>query len=362
MSSARTLERLQGALDALVAEGAARAARCLRLPGNVPPWTDSGLQLRRGDRVTWLAEGRIVLPAGLPGPGHATWHLWHRITPDGQAHKAGRDTHSFAAARDGTLEFGLLLGEWKTPEGELAAPAEAWTAVGGAIDVAVIHWGESDSAAGLERLAKLSEGDALVLAERARLADPSVRAPGWSPHWLLGESDSFFRESCDGRPCMAAHPRDDASIIRYELDSPVDAGTTLHWRWRVDALPSKLPEDQLFQHDYLSIAAEFDCGRDLTWYWSSRLPVDTWFTCPIPDWAPRETHFVVRSGEQGLGEWHGERRLLAADYRTALGGDPGRLVAVWLIAVSLFQHGEGRAWFSDIAVEHQGRRSEIATA
>ena len=139
MPSSPLSERLRGALDALVAEGAARGAECLRLPGNVRPWSESDVQVTRGERVSWLAEGRIILPPGLPGPGHATWHLWHRVAPGGRAHKAGRDTHTFEAARDGTLEFGLLLGEWKTPEGEPAAPAEAWAAVEGAIDVAVIR-------------------------------------------------------------------------------------------------------------------------------------------------------------------------------------------------------------------------------
>jgi len=355
-------ENLERALEQLVEEDAARAWRWLRLPGNVPPWTDSGAAVARGERVTWLARGRLVLPAGLPGPGNPAWHLWHRIAPDGRAHKAGRDTHTFEASRNGRLELGLLLGEWKTPEGELAAPPEAWAGVGGTIEVVLILWGETDPLAGLARLEELCAGDPLVAAERARLAQPLDRARGWSPHWLLGESDTFYRESCDGVPCMAAHPRDDASIIRYEIDSPVGPDTSLRWRWRVDALPSQLREDELFQHDYLSIAAEFDCGRDLTWYWSSSLPPETWFTCPIPDWAPRETHFVVRSGDEGLGAWQSESRLLAPDFRTALEAEPGRLVAVWLIAVSLFQHGEGRAWFSDIALEHEGKRIEIPTA
>ena len=34
----------------------------------------------------------------------------------------------------------------------------------------------------------------------------------------------------------------------------------LSWRWIVEELPSRLPEDQLTSHDYLSIAAEFDDG------------------------------------------------------------------------------------------------------
>ena len=40
---------------------------------------------------------------------------------------------------------------------------------------------------------------------------------------------------------------------------------------------------------------EFDNGRDITYYWSSKLPVGTGYDCPLPNWAGREFHVVVRS-------------------------------------------------------------------
>jgi hypothetical protein len=49
----------------------------------------------------------------------------------------------------------------------------------------------------------------------------------------------------------------------------------------LEELPSQRPEDRLTSHDYLSIAAEFDDGQDLTYFWSSSLPVGA-FRCPIP--------------------------------------------------------------------------------
>jgi len=73
-----------------------------------------------------------------------------------------------------------------------------------------------------------------------------------------------------------------------------------------------------------------------TWYWSAALPIGTHYACPLPTWAARETHWVVRSGADGLGRWHDERRIVADDYRAAVGAVPTRIVAVWLIAVSIF--------------------------
>jgi len=46
----------------------------------------------------------------------------------------------------------------------------------------------------------------------------------------------------------------------------------LRWSWRLDKLPSRLPEDTALTHDYISVALEFDDGRDLTWHWSAGLP------------------------------------------------------------------------------------------
>ena len=103
-------------------------------------------------------------------------------------------------------------------------------------------------------------------------------------------------------------------------------------------------------HDYLSIAVEFDNGQDLTYYWSVNLPPETAFRCPLPNWQARETHLVVRSGQEGLGLWLEEERNLYTDYQRAIGKPPSRVVRVRLIAVSLFQRLEGQCEYGAIEV------------
>ncbi len=68
---------------------------------------------------------------------------------------------------------------------------------------------------------------------------------------------------------------------------------------------------------------------------------------------------MVRSGSSGLGAWHAEQRPLQADYARAIGDPPARIVAVWLIAVSLFQKRSGDADFADIWLEGGGSRLQV---
>jgi hypothetical protein len=85
----------------------------------------------------------------------------------------------------------------------------------------------------------------------------------------------------------------------------------------MDELLSKVREDNLITHDYLSIAVEFDNGQDITYYWSSELPVGTGFRCPITTWTARETHVVARSGLEGLGQWLNEESIATMARRSA---------------------------------------------
>jgi hypothetical protein len=69
---------------------------------------------------------------------------------------------------------------------------------------------------------------------------------------------------------------------------------------------------------------------------------------------------VARSGPEGLGTWQRESRNLYADYVAALGEAPKRIVGVWLIAVSIFKHGEGIAEFADITIADGDRELRVA--
>ena len=54
-----------------------------------------------------------------------------------------------------------------------------------------------------------------------------------------------------------------------------------------------------------------------------------------------------------------ERCFESRDYVDILGEKPGRIVAVWLIAVSIFQHGEGRAAFGPIHIDAGGWQQDF---
>ena len=326
-------------------------ARVVVLPGNVPPWTGTGLTLGKGDAVTLLAEGRVVTSPELGlwyGPGFG---LWGRIGGKGPIFNPPGGTLTLRAERDGELELAVYSGEWGTPDGELATPVEAYAGLSGELRVLVLRWRGAPEA-GLGALAAEAPNAPLVADALRRRTEP-VRPPeGWRHLWFLGETE-IFREGRDerGERVIDVATEADVGILQKRVDAPLDAEASLAWRWRVDELPGREPENAPHLHDYLSIAVEFENGKDLTYYWSAALPVGTHYACPLPTWAERETHYVLRSGPEGLGEWHAERRPLRADYAQCIGEPPSRIVGVWLIAVSLFGRRRGRAAFADIAIE-----------
>ena len=330
--------------------------RPIHLPGNVPPWTESGLVLAVGDEVTWFAAGRLDLFPELGLWGGPCFHLWARL--GGQIFKGTRDTFSFRADRGGPLELATYQGEWATRDGTLATPVEAYQTVKGALDVTLIRW-RGTAAEGLRALRAAVPDDALVEAEMRRQSSPAAKPPGWEYLWFLGDGEIFSARPSEKGAGIAIHTQEDVGILQKRTSVPLTPETSLSWRWNVARLPATEAENTIPTHDYMSIAVEFENGLDLTYYWSAALPVGTVFTCPLPTWAPRETHVVARSGAQGLGTWQSESRNLYADYRQALGEPPARIVGVWLIAVSLFRHGEGAAEFADIEIAHGAERTRI---
>jgi len=195
-----------------------------------------------------------------------------------------------------------------------------------------------------------------VPAEKPGLAVPPQ---GWAylPELaMLGPADIYHvinRAADDSGPArqMRAHTANNVGILTRDVSIPLTARTTLGWRWKIDELPSKLPETIALQHDYFSIAVKFENGRDLTYMWSASLPRNQGFDCPLAGWTGREYHVVVRSGSVGLGKWLAEKRNVAADYDRYIGGKaPGRIVQVWLIANTVIQHGQATASFGDIAI------------
>jgi Protein of unknown function (DUF3047) len=115
---------------------------------------------------------------------------------------------------------------------------------------------------------------------QAHLQSPRKLPAGWHNFFMLGGGPVIFNDIGNG--AISCGPLKNAGILQRPVAVELQPQTKLSWRWIVEELPSRLPEDQLTSHDYLSIAAEFDDGQDLTYFWSSSLPVGKAFRCPIP--------------------------------------------------------------------------------
>lgn len=324
--------------------GTAADARLVRVPAGRPPWTPTGLRAAGGDLVTWLAWGRadLVAPLGI-GVGPAIGLLGR--VGDARPQESARDTLTFTADRDGPVELaGRLPGELQE-DGTIARDRVPYRAMRGALTAVVARWPPgTDVRAALEELAP-RDPSGLCAAEAARLADPPQPPAGWHHHPLTGRAE-VYAASGDG---VRAACRDSVGLIRRPAEAPLTPTLRLRWTWRVDTLPSALPEDTMLTHDYLSVALEFDDGRDLTWQWSCALPEGFAYPCPLEHWRRRETHVVVRSGTADLGRWVHDERPVLADHRAAIGGPvPARVVRAWLIAVSFHQGGVAAGEFGTI--------------
>ncbi len=320
--------------------------RQFSLPASQPPWSHSGMQVRRGDAISWFAEGRSLVSEEADlwlGPRYA---LWARVGEDGEIFNGTRASHSFRAGDDGPLYFGTLQGEWADRRGRLATPVEAYAELSEGFEITLVRW-KSEPDRGLRALAS---SDPAFRDELDRLADPHPPPAGWHYLWFLGQAEVFRPGRAQGRDTIDVVARGDAGILQKPVDFPLTPETRVAWRWRYDAMPTTRAEDTPITHDYVSLALEFDNGLDLTWYWSAALDPETHYACPLPAWTARETHWVVRRGRDGLGVWQAEERAVRADYERAVGAAPGRIVAVWLIANSMFGRGEARARFADIVL------------
>ena len=291
----------------------------LTLTGAERGWTGSGHRVAKGDlfRVTASGHQWLARPLGLAIEPRST--IYMRIGGR-EVRKLIANDAVYTAWGNGEVEFlTKALAEFADADGNLHPGTRAAQGPGLGIRIAATDKPQTD---------------------------PGT-PEGWQHLWRIGDGTIYTGATDD----IAVATHGDVGILQREIDIPLTESTVLNWEWLVEQLPSSLPEDLAFTHDYLSIAVEFENGRDLTYMWSAGLPHDHVFRCPLGWWCDRETHWVLRSGAAGLGQWHSESRSIAADYRAALDEPlPDRVVRVWLIANSVFQRGFGKARFRNIRV------------
>ena len=341
------------ALRGLVATVAADV-RLVRVPVNQPPWTPTGLAVTTGEDVSWLAWGSPHLLQPLPVILRPRLALRGCID-GGIPQEGGRDTVTFRADSTGELRLGSVYPGELQADGTITTDRIPYRAMAGALWAVVARWAPgSDPQRALGSIAG-RDRSGLCAAEATRLADPPAPPAGWDTHPLTGREQAFFPTGSG----IAVDADWTSAIIRHPAEVTLTPSLRLRWSWRVDALPSRLPEDTALTHDYLSVALEFEDGQDLTWYWSCCLPEGSSYRCPLPHWRRRETHIVARSGTVDLGRWIDEERPVLADHQGAIGGPaPSRVVRAWLIAQTVPQGGHAVGEFSriELADGHQALR------
>lgn len=197
---------------------------------------------------------------------------------------------------------------------------------------------------------------------QAPVEQPPWRAPqGWSYVINMGPPEIYqFGTSTHAGKTMEIHTHRNVGILARDVSLENDDDITISWEWQVDTLPSKVTEEIADTHDYLSVAVLFDNGQDISYMWSSGLEEGTVFRCPLPDWADKETHLVIRSDPSEIGKWLSEERNLKADYARYIGGEmPSSISQVWLISNSFFQGGVGKARVANISIGSDKQRKKI---
>ncbi len=184
---------------------------------------------------------------------------------------------------------------------------------------------------------------------------------GWSYVLNIGPPEIYqFGNSTQAGKTMEIYTHRNAGILARDVSLENDDDVTISWEWQVDNLPSEVTEEIADTHDYLSVAVLFDNGQDISYVWSSGLEEGTVFRCPLPDWADKETHLVIRSDPSEIGEWLSEKRNLKADYARYIGGEmPSSITQVWLISNSIFQGGVGKARVANISIGSDKQREKV---
>ena len=269
--------------------------------------------------------------------------------PGGKLINLTEDSGSFVADCSGHLQLGVYMGIWTDDFGHLKHTRN-YARLREGITLIVAKWRTSSETAlfALNHPAQVTPP--LISAERVRLQRAYQKPPGWYYLTETGHSEIFYAKALDNIAQINIDAQNAQGIIRKTVDIPLSRTVTLNWQWRLDEHPSVGPEDCAQFHDYFSIGAEFDNGRDLTWIWSQYLENDHHFHCPVKDWSTRETHYVTRTAADPKGEWLNDSRYVYRDVEISQGEPAARIVAIWLIVVSTFSHRRLRGAFRNITL------------
>jgi hypothetical protein len=332
----------------------------LSMAASDAPWIDSGLAVNTGDNISWFVCGQAYASKLLDIWIDGRLQVWAKIGEREEIISATRLSHSLTAINSGSLKFGNYFpNDWADKQGALLQDKDVYKSSTGEFLILAIRWAVP-SLEGLTALANAGDYERLISGELERLAQGDITPKGWNYLWNTGEAEIYRDGSTDDKhACIHCNTRADTGILQKDVELNLDEDSVISWDWCVTNLPSSIREDSLASHDYLSIAVEFDNGKDITYYWSSTLDINVGYECPLPNWKGKEYHVVVRSGQENLGQWLSESRNLYQDYLRYIGEVPTKIVKVWLISNSAFQRGTGDCTYANIAIKNSSQEIKV---
>ena len=319
----------------------------LELTNALAGWINTGISLEVGDpfqldaRGMWDAEGLILAPRHV---------LWYRVGEDGTARNFPSDNLSAVSEASGELEIAIRPPSFYWFDKQGTFPPEILEAP----EVAVSFTLEIRQSGALHSARQSEAGEN----SSQNFRHSEDRPPkDFKYLTILGESEVWSGRVVSNEYFVSASLEDDVGIIKMPVNIELSDSMLFSFDWLYHSLPAVAPETSVVGHDYLSIALEFDNGQDLTWMWSKFLAKGTSFTCPLPWWSERETHYVLDSGSDGLGKWKSHSRNILDDYAEAVAGDPPKkIVGIWLIANNLFAKQDASASFRNITLMDEGEQ------
>jgi hypothetical protein len=216
----------------------AAEARLVTVPGNHRPWIPTGMRVTQREAITWLAWGQAFLLQPIGVGVRPSLGLFGRVE-GGRPHASPRQTFTFTADRDGQIEFGGRLPGELRDDGTIVVDRVPYGVMRGGFTVVVARWTPTTNPSAALGAIAGRDPSGLCAMEVARLTAPPQPPPGWAHHPLLGCED-VYRATANSITADCHHSN---AIIRRSSEAPLTRTLRLRWNWRVDELPSRLPED-----------------------------------------------------------------------------------------------------------------------
>ena len=182
----------------------------------------------------------------------------------------------------------------------------------------------------------------------------------------------------DGEGVLKASTQGGASAIYRRLDVDPKQYPYISWRWRVDQVFPKADVRKKEGDDYparLYVAFKYDRSRVnllvrgeyelakqtspegrypplyvLNYVWTDKVKENTWFANP---WRDQAKMVIVRSGKDGLKEWHRETRNYLEDFRAVVGEEPTPVEYIGVMIDGDQTGSEGVSYFDDIELRRK---------